>query len=205
MISRVERVDRVDWFVADWVIGGLVDLRLVDFRLTDSNPPILQSSNPPIPHPPCLPRICGRHRPNGTPARKWRRALRPHRSTIKRLPSGAVAWRVIHFRIGPFRFGAGAGHGWHEARQRRRAARRSRPGRLALMARRVIHPPLRDAELGRSSRRSPSPSRRRLPCRAGLAPSRSPPFRPSPCALKAFLYGASPDACAYPCAIHVIG
>ena len=168
-----------DWVICDWLIS------------------ILQS--------PCQPRICGRHRPNGTPARKWRRALRPHRSTIKRLPSGAVAWRVIHFRIGPFRFGAGAGHGWREARLRRRAALRSRPGRLALTARRAIHPPVRGAELGRSSRRSPPPSRRRLPCRAGLAPSRSPPFHPSPCALKAFLYGASPDACAYPCAIHVIG
>ena len=176
-----------------------------------SNPPILQSPNPPIhqsPNPsPSLPApnlwrrtsqpcaLCG----NG----RWR--LRPHRSTIKRLPSGAVAARSSHSREGCSACGVVLRHGWHEARQRRRAALRSRPGRLALMARRVIHPPLRDAELGRSSRRSPSPSRRRLPCRAGLAPSRSPPFRPSPCALKAFLYGASPDACAYPCAIHVIG
>ena len=142
---------------------------------------------------PCA--LCG----NG----RWR--LRPHRSTIGRLPSGAVAARSSHSREGCSACGGVLRHGWHEARQRRRAALRSRPGRLALMARRVIHPPLRGAELGRSSRRSPPPSRRRLPCRAGLAPSRSPPFRPSPCALKAFLYGASPDACAYPCAIHVIG
>ena len=42
-----------------------------------------------------------------------RPALRPPRSTIMRLRSGAVASRVGAFRIAAFRFGAGEPRGWH--------------------------------------------------------------------------------------------
>ena len=102
----------------------------------------------------------------------YRPALRPHRSAIVRLRSGAVASRSGAFRIAAFRCGGGGPRGWH--------------GRAGATARRSLRPrlPVRrkmcaSSAHGRHPARSeylPSPVCR--PCAAMRASRRSCALRP---------------------------
>ena len=96
---------------------------------------------------------CQRARPTAPTvlAREMRRsALRPPRSAIVRLRSGAVASRSGAFRIAAFRGGGGGPRGWHwRAGGLRRAS--TPPPQIRLLLRCAIHPRMRLAWLGRNA------------------------------------------------------
>ena len=129
-------------------------------------------------------RSCGAcHRARSTAptvlAREMRRsALRPPRSAIVRLRSGAVASRSGAFRIAAFRCGGGGPRGWH-GRASLRCAVSLRHRATAFHPAHGIHPRMRLAWLGRDASRRPATPPRGV-CRARAADCAPAPLAAAP-------------------------